>query len=45
MELAKKENEKLNSKHQVRLSRIRRILLFFVMVGIESILNVSSGIF
>jgi len=30
---------------QVRLSRYYRIFLFFVMVGIESILNVSSGIF
>ncbi len=29
----------------IRLSRYYRIFLFFVMVAIESILNVSSGIF
>ena len=37
-------NEAKEMKH-VRLSRYYRIFLFFVMVGIESILNVSSGIF
>ena len=40
------EKEKINqTKKEVRLSRYYRIFLFFVMVSIESILNVSSGIF
>ena len=39
----KKENKKDNKI--IRLSRYYRIFLFFVMVSIESILNVSSGIF
>ena len=41
-----KEKEKLiKSSKQVRLSRCYRVFLFFVMINIESIMNVSSGIF
>ncbi len=41
----KSKNNEVEKLNQVRLSRYYRIFLFFVMVGIESILNVSSGIF
>ena len=35
----------IKSPRQVRLSRCYRIFLFFIMINIESIMNVSSGIF
>ena len=41
-----KEKEKITkSKKEIRLSRCYRVFLFFVMINIESIMNVSSGIF
>jgi MFS family permease len=39
------EKEKIIQNKQIILSRYYRVFLFFVMVSIESILNVSSGIF
>ena len=38
------EKEKIIQTKKVRLSRYYRVFLFFIMVSIESILNVSSGI-
>ena len=35
----------IKKKRKIKLPRCSRIFLFFIMVGIESIMNVSSGIF
>ena len=45
MNSLKNQKENLINKKKISLSRPYRIFLFFVMVAIESILNVSSGIF
>ena len=45
MEKIDNKKEKKKDMKNIRLSRYYRIFLFFVMVSIESILNVSSGIF
>lgn len=46
MKPKEKEKEKLiKAQRQVNLSRCYRVFLFFVMINIESIMNVSSGIF
>ena len=45
MEIINNTEEKIIKKKEILLSRKYRIFLFFVMINIESILNVSSGIF
>ena len=35
----------IKKRRQIRLPRCQRLFLFFILVGIESIMNVSSGIF
>ncbi len=37
--------KKEKDKRRIKLSRYHRIFLFFIMVGIESTMNISSGIF
>jgi len=44
-EIKKEENIKNKKQRRIKLSRCHRIILFFIMVGIESTMNVSSGIF
>ena len=44
MKSTSKQNEKFIRKKEISLSRNYRTFLFFIMVLIESILNVSSGI-
>ena len=45
MEVKTKKDENNKKRRKIMLPRSHRIFLFFVMVGIESIMNVSSGIF
>ena len=45
MEVKAKKDENNKKRRKIMLPRSHRIFLFFVMVGIESIMNVSSGIF
>ena len=35
----------IEKNRQIRLPRCRRLFLFFILVGIESSMNISSGIF
>ena len=45
MEIINNIEGKMIKKKRITLSRSYRIFLFFIMINIESILNVSSGIF
>ena len=45
MESQIKKEKFIEKKRKIKLPRCHRIFLFFIMVGIESIMNVSSGIF
>ena len=45
MEINSKKEEAIKKRRKVRLPRCHRLFLFFVMINIESIMNVSSGIF
>ena len=45
MKINSKKEEAIKKRRKVRLPRCHRLFLFFIMVGIESIMNVSSGIF
>ena len=40
-----KKEEMIEKNRQIRLPRCRRLFLFFILVGIESSMNISSGIF
>ena len=45
MESESKKSEQNNSPRRIKLPRYHRLILFFIMVGIESTMNISSGIF
>ena len=45
MEIKTKKEEIIKKRRNVKLPRFKRLILFFIMVGLESIMNVSSGIF
>ena len=45
MEIKTKKEEIIKKRRNVKLPRAKRLILFFIMVGLESIMNVSSGIF
>ena len=45
MESESKKSDQNNSQKRIKLPRHHRLILFFIMVGIESAMNISSGIF
>ena len=45
METTSKKSEQNKSSKRIKLPRYQRLILFFIMVGIESTMNISSGIF